>query len=802
MTDRPTSGLAASDFTAGPLRPAPSPVAGPSSYFAAGSPASPAFSSSPTMSPGLSHSQTPRANAIPTYRPRPKTSISSTNIGSTSRWSAFGPPSQSGDDDLANWQALHDSRRHLDNARARNWQPSPASVAILKCAIAYLIASLFTFVPSLAALLSTSNETDAHGRVTPKPAYSAHMVATIVVYFNPARTLGSMMLSTRYCLLLAAMASVVSVFAIMTIRIFDAFSPSQGSKWDWISEMGDWIVCVLWIGGSMGWLAWAKVWVGNPAFNTGCSMAAVTLFTVIIKEGGIPKLAEVLLIVAIGGESLRCGPIQLKAATITNVVCWTVFPMSATWRLQRSMTSSLDSFSTLLNLLTSTFLLEHRVLKESRMTLADAIKSHGAAFKTLKADLAEAKHERLIDGRVRGKRLELYDAAIGSLTRLAQHLAGLRSSTRLQEALIVASKEGRVVLDLDAEKVSASGFNDIPGLPAADVNIATSVALFRQFRETAGRQMDTLVAQCDDAFDAIEDTIRPQTANPASTDLFQIRTTLAKALKEFTQSSSRAIKRVYAGPRRRTGVYEDGRADAGDSDDDASDGEVNNGEGPNETVFLLYFFLFTLEEFARELLFLLDTMTEISTAERMTAVDHIKSIFAPWYNKKDTRGERIYKQIQKLVPIDPSRLQPPLFPRNQPDAPGTLLTPDSSVLSPLARVRHWAWELAARLRQPDMRYAIKTGLAGAMLAAPAYTEVGRPIFLEYRGEWALIAFFATMSPTVGQTNFLYVNGKARQSLWPGPFLGSSEQCKLASVSRGVQLTCSLGAAVAVLIYGM
>ena len=41
-----------------------------------------------------------------------------------------------------------------------------------------------------------------------------------------------------------------------------------------------------------------------------------------------------------------------------------------------------------------------------------------------------------------------------------------------------------------------------------------------------------------------------------------------------------------------------------------------------------------------------------------------------------------------------------------------------------------------------------------MLAAPAYTERGRPLFLEYRGEWALIAFFATCSKTVGQTNFL------------------------------------------------
>jgi hypothetical protein len=37
-------------------------------------------------------------------------------------------------------------------------------------------------------------------------------------------------------------------------------------------------------------------------FLAGCSMAAVTLYTVVIKEGAIPKLLEVLLIVLIGGE--------------------------------------------------------------------------------------------------------------------------------------------------------------------------------------------------------------------------------------------------------------------------------------------------------------------------------------------------------------------------------------------------------------------------------------------------------------------------------------------------------------------
>lgn len=149
------------------------------------------------------------------------------------------------------------------------WKLSPASIAVFKCAVAYLLASLFTFVPVLARLLSTSSEEDAHGRITPRPAYSAHMVATVVVYFNPAKTLGLMVLASRFCLILAVFAMIVSILAMGTVELFDLLSPSHGFKWDWISEIGDWVVCIMWIGGSMGFLNWAKVWVNNPSFNSG-----------------------------------------------------------------------------------------------------------------------------------------------------------------------------------------------------------------------------------------------------------------------------------------------------------------------------------------------------------------------------------------------------------------------------------------------------------------------------------------------------------------------------------------------------
>lgn len=83
--------------------------------------------------------------------------------------------------------------------------------------------------------------------------------------------MGNMILSTRYCAILATMAALVSLLSFGIIRFFDFFSPSNGDNWDWTSELGDWTVCIVCVGGAMGALAWLKQWVNNPSFNTGAS---------------------------------------------------------------------------------------------------------------------------------------------------------------------------------------------------------------------------------------------------------------------------------------------------------------------------------------------------------------------------------------------------------------------------------------------------------------------------------------------------------------------------------------------------
>ena len=185
---------------------------------------------------------------------------------------------------------------------------------------------------------------------------------------------------------------------------------------------------------------------------------------------------------------------QLTTGCISALICVLVFPSSATTRLQNSISKSLKSFSTLLDLLTSTFLLEKAIIKESKSTLKDAVQNHASAFKTLKSDLAEAKHERIFDPRIRGNKLALYDAAIGSLARLAQHLNGLRSSTRLQEDLIRAAREGSRSMNVDLLGGSASVEPSPVALSGTvDEEMSASIRLLTRFRHLAGAQLDDLV---------------------------------------------------------------------------------------------------------------------------------------------------------------------------------------------------------------------------------------------------------------------------------------------------------------------
>ena len=151
----------------------------------------------------------------------------------------------------------------------------------------------------------------------------------------------------------------------------------------------------------------------------------------IVKEGGIDMLITVAMIVIYG-------------SAISNLVCFSLWPQSAISNLQLNVAKTLDSFSTVLSMVTGTFLLEGGARSTSH--LEKALENHQNSFTSLKKSLDEARTEWVRRGDATqsaspwvtspGKRA--YEDAVDSLNRLGQHLNGLRSGTRLQYDLTKA----------------------------------------------------------------------------------------------------------------------------------------------------------------------------------------------------------------------------------------------------------------------------------------------------------------------------------------------------------------------------
>lgn len=179
----------------------------------------------------------------------------------------------------------------------------------------------------------------------------------------------------------------------------------------------------------------------------------------IVKEGGFWQLVQVTFNVFIG-------------SIISNVVCFSLWPQSAARNLQRDMTTSLESYATLLDMLVRTFLLDPQSRRGVGKTrLQRAVEAHQKSFTSLKTNLDEARSEWALnpsDPPLKERRMAqrrqtsvLYGEAVDSLTRLGQHLAGLRGGTRLQIELSAAHRAGRIMLP--QKRVSKNILQENPG---------------------------------------------------------------------------------------------------------------------------------------------------------------------------------------------------------------------------------------------------------------------------------------------------------------------------------------------------
>jgi uncharacterized membrane protein YgaE (UPF0421/DUF939 family) len=535
--------------------------------------------------------------------------------------------------------------------------------------------------------------------------------------------------------------------------------------WEWA---GDFIV-ISWIGVGMCALAWMKVWMKNPSFNTACSMTSIVLFVVMLKEGGLELLLEMSFIVLLG-------------AIITNLVCYLAWRQTATGNLHANLSKTLDSFATILTLLSDTFLLEEREHLVSHDRLQKAIDGHQSSFTSLKKNMDEAKVEWLFRGteeefdlasialygldissmpHKKSRRTwgRSYEDVVDSITRLAQHLNGLRSGTRLQSELCRAGlgrAKLRDTIKSDEDEVTAL--------------LRTAATIFGELIDDIGPPLNALSSTCTNCLRRLRE-IFTQNRSRDQRPVFQpnefvsLIESIEKALLRFESTSNHAMMRVY---RRSDMVQSDGLRESASSLKDISQPDQST---QLEHIFLVYYFVFTLQEFAGELVSLVEAVARVSWIEQQRLNrgplwrrfwQASASFSSPFKRPRQhsappqtpRHGLGLKRSFSKY--IIPEKLRNHkhaiAFPKIRPHAPDTILTPSRDTMNWVGKLKHRLWSFGHRLKERDSKFAIKTGISTAALAAPGFFDVTRPYFIEYFGQWALISFIVVMSPTIGATN--------------------------------------------------
>ena len=295
--------------------------------------------------------------------------------------------------------------------RAWRFVNSETGRGILKCSLAYLIGSMATFVPVLSDFLGQQD--------------GKHMVATVTVYFHPARSQGSMFEAVFLALVAFVYAAFIS-FTSMGVSMF--FGQSLH-----MIVLGHIIVLITFCGGALGLIGWAKQRLGNPLVNVACSLTSLAIITVLTKEGAVQaaefsddKVVQVMKMIIMG-------------VIATTVVCFAIKPISARKKLRQNMIDVTNSFGDMLAMITRGFLTGSEEELEQR-SFVIASDQYRKVFDSLKKNLKEAKYEHYVLGTEVEYHLEA--KLVSCMQRMAQNIGGLRSAAATQFSLLSQAGSG------------------------------------------------------------------------------------------------------------------------------------------------------------------------------------------------------------------------------------------------------------------------------------------------------------------------------------------------------------------------
>ncbi|KAF3480307.1 uncharacterized protein GIQ15_05654 [Arthroderma uncinatum] len=290
----------------------------------------------------------------------------------------------------------------------RTFIQSETGKGILKCSLAYLLGTMATFVPVLSQFLGQQG--------------GKHTVATVTVYFHPARTKGSMIEALMLAMIAFCYAAFITITSMSVSVLFeDVFH---------LLPLGHAIILIVFCGGGLGFIGWVKQRRGNPLVNVACSLASLAIITVLTKEGAVQR-GDLSL-----AKIYQVFKMIIMGVIATMTVCFVVYPISAKRKLRQTMVEMTDSLSDMLEIITEGFIYGGSGT-ESRLEqgpFLDASNRNKAAYSKMEKLLREAKLEHYVAGTE--KEYQLEQKLVRCIQDISQSIGGLRSAAALQSDIL------------------------------------------------------------------------------------------------------------------------------------------------------------------------------------------------------------------------------------------------------------------------------------------------------------------------------------------------------------------------------
>ncbi|KAK4038442.1 Fusaric acid resistance protein-like-domain-containing protein [Parachaetomium inaequale] len=644
--------------------------------------------------------------------------------------------------------ATHNVRE--GGARLLRWLNTPVGRGVIKCTLAYTLGSLATFWSPLSDFL---------GRPDGK-----HVVATLTVYFHPARTVGSMIEAVLIAIVAVAYAELVSVLSMCTSVLFGGVLG--------MVPLAHGLVLTVFIGGGFGFMGWVKQRMNNPLVNVGSTLASLAIIGVVTKE------TAVLTSVFSNQKIVQILKMLLMGITITTVVNLLVWRASAVSALRQSMSKASVSLGDMLSLITRGFLSgsEDDVLSPD---FAAASSAYSSVYPQMTKNLREAKFERYFLGHE--KVYQLDRAVVRSMETLAQSIGGLRSAANSQFALLkepvaplsrVTSNNGPVTSPLFSPSLHGtisslvrSGRERFPMLSAIDEAseesheeersyfqerrrsdaTATSLPPFRHPSEIFTLFIDLLGPSMKSLAFTLSEVLRDPPFGAAPDYEITIndhfRHSLADALSLFNEARAHALQALY-----KTLELDRTRSEGVQADFE-------------EVAAACGHFSFSLQTFGEEMQKYLDVLDDLKFAnEHRRRSWHWlvwwrdgrrpgqKALALPYDNEE---RDRFIKPIKKSAM--PRGIADPLIRRrdtyNWEAAP-----PETKKSKVVASISQRVLGVVRRLARDELRFGLKVGVGAALWASLAFIPQTREMYRHWRGEWGLLSFMIVCSMTVGAAN--------------------------------------------------